>query len=930
MAETHWQVRRRTRRMVSSDSDATPVDERSELLRQGKAVEIDTLSLRSLRCQRRRATSEATDAALADGGTGDRPKTPLLVEDVRKERVMRSRKRESVPKDKTPKLKTKNVRPIEKVASHETALEEGTTLIDPMGEMPYANKQNLSLEITHEACISPSTEPSNSSRDATGKDETLHETMPTTTAEVSPVEDKSLRRSKRLVTETVKINSEEKSSTDESCKSVPKRRKLQKDGPTVNLQREQTAAASGLQSATRLDEIVLSVEIWSVELMMQKMFKLETQLWIDKYQPLSENELAVNNKKVSDVRAWLADALSTADGRQRSKRQTANLLVLTGPSGAGKTAVLRTLSKEMNFDILEWSNPVNTNMIKLNEDDVHADADEDRRWQAGYVSLTRQFQDFLASASKTPALTFVSSASLSAETTTIHSPSAPTRKVILVEDLPNVAHLSTRTALHTAIRAYIRSPRSQFPLVFIVTDTTVVEHGNERRSNGRADVVSVKTLIPADVGASRAYTQISFNPIAPTYLVKALTRIADLEFRSPMRSSLRPDKESIEVIAKSSGGDIRCAINALQFLTLRISSNSSNAATARKGARGKNRTSNVKNSNIQLDYVGSREINLALFHSLGKILYNKRDELPPNEASSMNIMLAQSIPEQLPSHLSEHFRAPLTSNPEEAFERAHLDSDAFGLFLHENCLSFFVEIEEVQTSSAYFSISDLFAGNWQHQTQLSSYAASVASRGLLFAHTCPVPPQRFRQMHRPEDWAVRRRTLEFKSGIQEAKELCGGRYSGSAMCTDVLPFLGIMMRSPQTTRTSWRGTSGQWQHSRSVATGTQGYGMSGSHRSQRQSASTIGSGQWNTAVSSHHRHLLDSLCNYRKGYYHTTARAFGEKDVNVDLVDELEATELPSQSSNASEYSNGIHQMPDISKLDLDEDIVDDWLYLVR
>ncbi|KND01073.1 checkpoint protein rad24 [Spizellomyces punctatus DAOM BR117] len=928
-------VRRRTRRVVSSDSDATTVDERSELLRQGNATEKDdTLSLRSLRRQRRRAPSEATDAAFADEGTGDRPKTPLLVEEVRKERVVRSRKRESVSKDKTPKLKIKKAIPVEQLRSHETILEEPTTLIDPMEEMSYANTQNLSLEITRESCIPPSTEPSNSSRDATEKDETLHETMPTTTAEFSPVEDKILRRSKRLVTETVKVNCEVKISTDEGSKAVPKRRKLQKDDQAANLQREQTTAPSGLQRW-----IIPSAPLPERRASSPQQ---ETQLWIDKYHPLSENELAVNNKKVSDVKKWLVDALSTADGLRRSKGQTAKLLVLTGPSGAGKTAVLRTLSKEMNFEILEWSNPINTNMIKLNEDDMHADVDEDRRWQAGYISLTRQFQNFLASASKTPALTFVSSASLNAETIPTHSPSATTRKIILVEDLPNVAHLSTRTALHTAIRAYIRSPRSQFPLVFIVTDTTVVEHGNERRSNGRTDVVSVRTLIPADVSASSAYTQISFNPIAPTYLVKALTRITDLEFRSPMRSSLRPDKESIEVIAKSSGGDIRCAINALQFLTLRISSNSSSAATARKGARAKNRTPKVKNSNLQLDYVGSRETNLALFHSLGKILYNKRDELPSKEASDMNSMLAQSSPEQLPSHLSEHFRPPLANNPEEAFERAHLDSEAFGLFLHENCLSFFVEIEEVQTSSAYFSISDLFAGNWQHQMQLSSYAASVASRGLLFAHTHPVPPQRFRQMHRPEDWAVRRRTLEFKSGIQEAvldwtKAGCAGgsnnpgmhltgRYSSSAMCTDVLPFLGIMMRSPQRTiRTSWSGTSGQWQHSRSVVTGPEGYGVSGGHRSQRQSPAIIGSGQWNTAVSSHHRHLLDSLCNYRKGYYHASARAFGEKDVNVDLVDEVEATELPTRSSNASEYSNGIHELPDLSKLDLDEDIVDDW-----
>jgi hypothetical protein len=32
------------------------------------------------------------------------------------------------------------------------------------------------------------------------------------------------------------------------------------------------------------------------------------------------------------------------------------LLVLTGPAGAGKTATIRVLSRELKFDIIEWQN----------------------------------------------------------------------------------------------------------------------------------------------------------------------------------------------------------------------------------------------------------------------------------------------------------------------------------------------------------------------------------------------------------------------------------------------------------------------------------------------------------------------------------------------------------------------------------------------
>lgn len=39
------------------------------------------------------------------------------------------------------------------------------------------------------------------------------------------------------------------------------------------------------------------------------------------------------------------------------------ILVLTGPAGTGKTAVLRMLAKEMGLDIVEWINSVNENNL---------------------------------------------------------------------------------------------------------------------------------------------------------------------------------------------------------------------------------------------------------------------------------------------------------------------------------------------------------------------------------------------------------------------------------------------------------------------------------------------------------------------------------------------------------------------------------------
>lgn len=70
-----------------------------------------------------------------------------------------------------------------------------------------------------------------------------------------------------------------------------------------------------------------------------------------------------------------------------------------------------------------------------------------------------------------------------------------------------------------------------------------------------------------------------FLPMAPTFLIKALKRISALAF-AEARS--RPSQELIHLIAHSANGDLRSAINSLQFLSR--SGNSRNAITSTSSA----------------------------------------------------------------------------------------------------------------------------------------------------------------------------------------------------------------------------------------------------------------------------------------------------------------------------------------------------------
>lgn len=96
-------------------------------------------------------------------------------------------------------------------------------------------------------------------------------------------------------------------------------------------------------------------------------------MWIDKYAPQSSKDLAMHKKKVDEVRDWLKKAdVSLQLGLPPSPR----LLVLSGPSGTGKSAMLRVLGREMGYEMCEWVEPRSLGR-ELMWDDEHRGRDQD-------------------------------------------------------------------------------------------------------------------------------------------------------------------------------------------------------------------------------------------------------------------------------------------------------------------------------------------------------------------------------------------------------------------------------------------------------------------------------------------------------------------------------------------------------------------------
>jgi len=96
---------------------------------------------------------------------------------------------------------------------------------------------------------------------------------------------------------------------------------------------------------------------------------------------------------------------------------------------------------------------------------------------AGGESTVAQFTSFLSRAGMAPALDFgpddsepLSATPTSQPSTSQTSTANGRKRLILLEDLPNVSHYPTKLALRSAVMQFLKSPRVTCPLVLIVSE----------------------------------------------------------------------------------------------------------------------------------------------------------------------------------------------------------------------------------------------------------------------------------------------------------------------------------------------------------------------------------------------------------------------------------------------------------------------------
>ncbi|KAI9140802.1 Rad17 cell cycle checkpoint protein-domain-containing protein [Paraphysoderma sedebokerense] len=526
----------------------------------------------------------------------------------------------------------------------------------------------------------------------------------------------------------------------------------------------------------------------------------EQPLWIDKHAPATEEELCVHKKKVEEVKSWLKRALD--DVNRPNKIKYNRILVLTGPTGSGKTAVVNVLSKSVDFAIVEWINPVNNNVFSL--EPHNNDNFRESYVKKDYISIMQTFSEFLSRADKYPTLQLSSSSSkplftdhpssLSTESST------PNRKILLIEDFPHISNLNSRAQFHDAIRQYAFSSRTKYPLVLIVSEASMLSSFDESLLGGyngsrdrmRDEMLSVKTLLPHDVLESPVCKTITFNSIAKTFLQKALDRIINIEFPIPVNQtssrrrknaklspvkftqsditkppnldpSRRPKSQDINLIVAHANGDIRNAINMLQFASLMKSvfKDEPPAKTKRvkrteeEKEKEKERELEENRKMIEMaPYLCGRESPTSIFSAIGKVLYNKRSTLDASDifvkADSVDNQQSKilgklrhfemdEINPKLPPHLTCHEREPINISAETILESLPFAPSLYVLFLHANYPTFFTSISQLTYLTDILSTSDVLSKpnlsyEYSGRAVGEMYAGIVATRGLYFAH----------------------------------------------------------------------------------------------------------------------------------------------------------------------------------------------------
>ncbi|DBA67986.1 TPA: hypothetical protein ACH3X2_014019 [Trebouxia sp. C0005] len=501
----------------------------------------------------------------------------------------------------------------------------------------------------------------------------------------------------------------------------------------------------------------------------------ESKLLVGSRVPKSSADLAVPKKKVGEVRDWLL-----AD-------HGPSLLLLSGPSGCGKTSTIRVLAAETGAEVTEWTTPTPT---------LWAEYVQQRA--AGisgtYSSKLDDFEDFVSHAklgvlplhtanATEPAQqkaqihrasqgSFEGNKQYDGRPISSQQPYISAKKLLLIEDLPNFADAQQRQRLADLLSSIAGVAKCR---VVITATVSTSQGGQDRASAASASQGLHKELLAAINAAGAAH--ISFNAVTKANMDKALQQAC-------AESGIQVPGEVVTGIADSASGDLRNGLQTLQLaavgLPLQGTGIKTSKAQAKRGKKNKAEaavSAATATSGSQVSC--GKDTGLALFHALGKILYNKRPDDAEGSADADStagagagdcLLPVSSAALQMPSSRNKpcevadrRKRPQLGVDPEAVLLKSGLESSLAAAFLHENMLEFVHHdaVEDAAGACSYLSdaarMLDQSSGHqpdWTDDNEFNGQALTEAAagstvvRGLLYSLMHPAA-RRFLSLKSP-------------------------------------------------------------------------------------------------------------------------------------------------------------------------------------
>ena len=496
-------------------------------------------------------------------------------------------------------------------------------------------------------------------------------------------------------------------------------------------------------------------------------FNEDKRPWTEQFAPKDLSELAVHKAKVADVRRWLETALN---GRRQK------VLVLKGAAGTGKTTTLRLLAEEMKLKVVEWKNP----------------AVSDQQSE-GSTSSASQFQEFVGRSGRSGGLQFSSELGDDAAADVYDDDMTDVQgQLLLVEEFPSTFSTTSSTLqlFRSTLMQYLASPglsdAKPTPIVLVISETLL------STNTALADSFTAHRLLGPELTNHPFLDIIEFNAVARTILTKALETVVVKEARKSGRRKT-PGPPIIKELSES--GDIRSAISSLEFLCLRGDDGDtwSSKVNFTKQKKAKTEPKMTKFEEESMKLISNRESTLGIFHAVGKVMYNKRQE-PPTSGP----------PAHPPPWFPQHRRHKAWENDvDDVLNELGTDVSTFVAALHENyalsCGSSTTESILDSLFGCVESISDAdllsvdrfsygtrgYSGSATDSLRQDEMAFQTAVRGLLFNFPYPVTRMALpggrrgeeRQMFYPSSLKLWRKREE----IEGTLELLTSRFQGGGI-----------------------------------------------------------------------------------------------------------------------------------------------------